>query len=345
VTTVLTINPGSNSLQAVVIDADALEARDRADSEQELDELLDRTPDLDAVGHRLVHGGSQLLAPTIVDDGVVDVIHAASSLAPLHVPNTLKLLTMLRKRLPDVPHVVCPDTAFHCDIPAVAHTYAVPVQWREQFGIRRYGFHGLSYAWTADQVKVPNLLAAHLGGGCSVAAIRDGRSVDTSMGFTPLDGLPMTKRSGSVDPGAILWLLEQGLTLEEIRDGLYKQSGLLGLSGGVSADTRELVESDDPKAAFALDVFTHQIRHALAAMATNFDHVDAVVFTGEIGWDQPEVREAVCAGLGALGIRGGLSGNRDSDGLISPAGAGIPVYVVQPREDLQICRDTVQALT
>jgi acetate kinase len=345
VTTVLTINPGSNSLQAVVIDADTLETRDRADSEQELDELLDRTPDLCAVGHRLVHGGSQVLAPAIVDDDVVDIIHTASSLAPLHVPMTLKLLTLLRKRLPDVPHVVCPDTAFHRDIPAVASTYAIPVQWREQLGIRRYGFHGLSYAWTASQVKVPNLLAAHLGGGCSVCAIRDGRSVDTSMGFTPLDGLPMTKRSGSVDPGAILWLLEQGLSVPEIRDGLYKQSGLLSLSDGVSADTRELVASDDPKAAFALEVFAHRIRHALAAMATNFDHVDALVFTGEIGWDQPEIREAVCAGLGALGIRGGLSGNRDSDGLISPAGADIPVYVVQPREDLQICRDTMQALT
>jgi acetate kinase len=345
VTTILTINPGSNSLQAVVVDADTLQALDRADSEQDLDGLLDRTTDLDAVGHRLVHGGAELLEPTIVDDRVVGVIQTAGSLAPLHVPMTLKLLATLRKRLPDVPHVVCPDTAFHRDIPAVANTYAVPVQWRERFGVRRYGFHGLSYAWTASQVKVPNLLAAHLGGGCSVCAIRDGRSVDTSMGFTPLDGLPMTKRSGSVDPGAILWLLEQGLSVQEVRDGLYTQSGLLGLSGGVSADTRELVVSDDPEAAFALDVFVHHIRQALAAMATNFDHVDALVFTGEIGWDQPEVREAVCAGLGTLGIHGGLSGNRDHDGPVSPANADIPVHVVQPREDLQICHDTRQALT
>jgi len=164
------------------------------------------------------------------------------------------------------------------------------------------------------------------------------------MGFTPLDGVPMTKRSGSVDPGLLLWLLDRGLTADELRDGLYTGSGLLGLSDGISADTRDLVASDDARAAFALDVFAHRIRRELAAMATNFDHIDALVFTGEIGWDQPEVREAICAGLGVLNVGGGLAGNRDSDGPISSADAAVPVFVVKPREDIQLCRDALRAL-
>jgi acetate kinase len=342
VTAVLTINPGSNSLQAVVVDTMTEQVLARATDESGLDDLLNH--EFAAVGHRLVHGGPEITQPTIVDNGVMSALEAASSLAPLHVPVTLRLLSKLRERLPDVPHVLCPDTAFHRDLPAVASTYALPAQWREKFGLRRYGFHGLSYAWASSQVRLPNLLIAHLGGGCSVCAVKDGRSVDTSMGFTPLDGVPMTKRSGSVDPGLLLWLLDQGLTVDELRDGLYTQSGLLGLSGGISDDTRELVAADDPRATFALDVFAHRIRHELAAMATNFSHVDALVFTGEIGWDQAEVREAVCAGLGVLGIHGGLHGNRDSDGPVSSADALVPVYVVRPREDLQLCRDTVRVL-
>ncbi|MFI9383403.1 acetate/propionate family kinase [Kutzneria sp. NPDC052558] len=341
-TAVLTVNPGSNSLQAVLVDAESEEVLARATDEAGLDDLLDR--DLAAVGHRLVHGGSQVTKPTIVDDDVVKAVEAASSLAPLHVPVTVRLLAKLRERLPNVPHVVCPDTAFHRNLPSVAHTYALPAEWREKFGLRRYGFHGLSYAWAASQVQRPNILAAHLGGGCSACAIQDGRSIDTSMGFTPLDGVPMTKRSGSVDPGLLLWLLDQGLTVDEVRDGLYTRSGLLGLSGGISDDTRELVAAEDDQAAFALAVFAHRVRRELAALATNFDHIDALVFTGEIGWDQPEVREAVCVGLGVLGIHSGLAGNRDDDGPVSPPDADVPVFVVRPREDLQLCRETVRAL-
>ncbi|GLY47790.1 acetate kinase [Lentzea sp. NBRC 102530] len=320
--TVLTINPGSSSLQAEVVDASSERVLARAESEAELDDLLEH--DVDAVGHRLVHGGPELLAPTVVDDSVVELVRDACSLAPLHVPVSLKLLSALRDRLPDVPHVVCPDTAFHRDLPEVAATWAVPESWRTRFRLRRYGFHGLSYAWVASRVDAPNVLAAHLGGGCSVCAIENGRSVDTSMGFTPLDGVPMAKRSGSVDPGMVLWLLEQGLTLDEVRDGLYRESGLLGLSGGLSDDTRELVASDDPKAAFALAVFAHRVSRELAATAVSLRRVDALVFTGEIGWDQPEVREAVLAGLGILG--------------------DVPVHVVKPEENLQICRETLRAL-
>ncbi|WP_200797449.1 acetate/propionate family kinase [Streptoalloteichus hindustanus] len=308
------------------------------------------------VGHRLVHGGPRLRRPTLADDEAVAAAREAAPLAPVHVPSALRLLGTTRTLLPHVPHVLCPDTAFHADLPEVASTYPLPKSWRDRHGLRRFGFHGLSYAWAVRRaaqlldrpVADLQLLLTHLGGGCSVCAVRGGRSVDTSMGFTPLEGVPMTKRSGSVDPGILLWLLERGgLTPEELSDGLYQHSGLMGLSGERSADTRELVpaaERGDAAARLAMDVFAHRLRRELAAAATSLDRIDAVVFTGEIGWDQPEVREAACAGLGLLGVRGGLAGNREDDGPVSAPGAAVPVLVVRPREELQIARDTRTAL-
>ncbi|MDU0289816.1 hypothetical protein [Saccharothrix longispora] len=204
------------------------------------------------------------------------------------------------------------------------------VGWRERHGLRRYGFHGLSYEWALDRAAALldrpaeglSVLMAHLGGGCSVCAVRDGRSVDTSMGFTPLEGVPMSKRSGSVDPG------------------------LLGLSGGRSGDTRDLVAAagEDGAAALALGVFAHRVRRELAAAATSLDRLDALVFTGEIGWDQPEVRADVVAGLSLLGIPGDLVADPGGDGPVSPPDADVPVLVVRPREELQLCRATLAAL-
>jgi acetate kinase len=364
---VLVVNPGSSSLRVSLVDTGGNLVEDTAhvehppesaEANDALDDFLGRidTSALVAVGHRLVHGGAELRTPTVVDDGVVDAAWRVKSLAPLHVPATLRLLDLLREKVPNVPHVLCPDTAFHADLPEVAYTYPLPRQWREKFGLRRFGFHGLSYAWalgrTAELLGRPredlSVVLAHLGGGSSVCAVRDGRSVDTSMGFTPLEGTPMAKRSGSIDPGLLVWLIrEGGLAVSEVEDGLYRRSGLLGLSGGRSDDTRELVavRDDDPAADLALRVFDHRVRREIAAAATNLDRVDALVFTGEIGWDQPEVREDICAGLGVLGISGGLTGNRENDGAISPPGARIPVLLVEPREDLQLCRDTMTALT
>jgi len=255
----------------------------------------------EAVGHRLVHGGDVLRRAAVANDELRKALDRVAGLAPLHVPVALSLLDRLRQRLPNVPHVLCPDTAFHADLPDAAATYALPASWRSLWGLRRYGFHGLSYAWATRRaakllgrdVADVQMVLTHLGGGSSVCAVKSGRSVDTSMGFTPLDGVPMSTRSGAVDPGMLIWLLEGGrLSLSELADGLNQQSGLLGLSAGRSNDTRDLVAaaSDDPTAALALDVFVHGVRREIAAAATSLDRLDAVVFTGEIGWDQPEVR-------------------------------------------------------
>lgn len=362
--TVLTVNAGSGSLKAHLVDPStehvehAAEIEHPPDSDeawQALDKLLDKATDLQAVGHRLVHGGAEVRDPTVVDSQVRRAVVRATSLAPLHLPATVTLLDRLRDRLPDVPHVVCPDTAFHRDLPEHVATYALPRAWRERFDLRRYGFHGLSYRWALDRVALLldrpvgdlRVLLTHLGGGCSVCAVRDGRSVDTSMGLTPLDGLVMAKRSGAVDPGLLLWLLrETSLDADELDEGLNHRSGLLGLSNDRSPDTRDLVDAapNDPAAALALMVFTHHARRGLAAAATSLDRVDALVFTGEIGWDQPEVRADIVAGLTLLGISTELSGNREEDGLISPPNAAVPVFVIRPREELQLCRDTLSAL-
>ncbi len=309
-----------------------------------------------AVGHRLVHGGDLLRGPTVVDDALRTALDGLADLAPLHLPPALRLLDEVRDWLPGVPHVVCPDTAFHARLPEPAATYPLSADWRGRWGLRRYGFHGLSYAWAtrraADLLDRPvgelHLVLAHLGGGCSVCAVRGGRSVDTSMGFTPLDGVPMSTRSGAVDPGMLLWLLQgDRLDVAELAEGLQHRSGLLGLSGGRSGDTRELVAAagaGDRDAMLALDVFIHRVRREIAAAATSLDRLDAVVFTGEIGWDQPEVRAGVCAGLGLFGVAPPVRGNRTGDGPVSARGAPVPVLVVQPREELQLAAETRAAL-
>lgn len=360
-TVVLTVNPGSHSLKLHLINTETEEVLasetsnavpDAKSAASVIEELIGDTT-ISAVGHRLVHGGPHVRSPTVVDASSLKQAQAAADLAPQHVPVTMEILNGACDRLPDVPHVLCPDTAFHSDLPEVAATYPIPASWRERFGIRRYGFHGLSYAWATSRAASllgrpatsVNLLLAHLGGGCSVCAVRDGGSVDTSMGFTPLEGVPMSTRSGSVDPGMLLWLLER-IPLEEVRDELYHQSGLLGMSSN-SGDTRDLVRASaqgDAKAQLALDVFTRRVSQALAAMAVSLPRVDALVFTGEIGWDQPEVRQAICQDLGRLGVPATLpSGNPTTDSLLSSRFAPVPVLAVQPREELQIARETAMA--
>ncbi|WP_344864540.1 acetate kinase [Amycolatopsis ultiminotia] len=348
---VLTVNPGSASLRLHLVEddrvLDSLETGPH--SEREINSFLHRTDGIDVVAHRLVHGGSHLVTPTEVTRQVRETIAGCRSLAPEHVPGTEALLDLLTDLLPDARHVVCPDTAFHRGLPEVSRTYALPEQWRARWDLRRYGFHGLSYAWAlrraAELLDRPagelNLLIAHLSGGCSVAAVAHGRSVDTSMGFTPLEGSVMARRSGTVDPGMLLWLLREGhLTVEELEDGLYHRSGLLGLSA-TSDDTRDLVRdanAGDVKARFTLAVFEHSVRRELAAVAAGLPRIDALVFTGDIGWDQPEVAESVAGGLPVLGIRGGLSRARERDGVLSEPGAAVPVLAIQSREELSLAR-------
>ncbi|MGW8451248.1 acetate/propionate family kinase [Streptomyces niveus] len=325
----------------------------------QLRDLLRYAPAPTAVGHRIVHGGPELRRHTLVDDGVRDALQRTADLAPAHVPPALRVLDAARELLPNVPHVACFDTVFHAGLPAAAREFAVPETWRGEFGVRRYGFHGLSYAWalarTAELLrqrpKRLRVVIAHLGGGCSVCAVRGGTSVDTTMGFTPLDGLVMSRRSGAVDPGALIWLqTRHGLSAEEIDDALNHHSGLLALSGS-SGDTRDLVRdraAGDERAALALDVFTHHCRRGIAAMAASLDRVDALVFTGEIGEDQPEVREEVCAGLGILGVSGGLRVPEPGDDapahLVSTPEAAVPVVVVPTGEARQIDGETRRLL-
>ncbi|MEV4319992.1 acetate/propionate family kinase [Actinocrispum sp. NPDC049592] len=348
-TIILTVNPGSNSLQVHVVESGkVITAVTQEGHSADAFAKLELTGSVDAVGHRLVHGGPHLRQPTVVTDKVLSKVEEAAALAPLHVPITLKLLDMARERFPGVPHVLCPDTAFHASLGDVAITYPLPAEWRARYGLRRYGFHGLSYAWATSRAAAildrpaseVSLLLAHLGGGCSVCAVRDGSSVDTSMGFTPLEGVPMSTRSGSVDPGMLLWLLER-MSLDEVREGLYHESGLLGLSGGFSSDTRDLVREHCD---LALGVFTHRVSQALAAMSVNLPRIDGLVFTGEIGWDQPEVRAAVCRGLTRLGIPAALNPNPTEDTIISSPHAPIPVLAVEPHEELEIARETAQLI-
>ena len=360
--TVLTVNAGSHSLHLANVDGDVISTRlDRSDPPgsaevaQAVDDFLARHEPPEAVGHRLVHGGDVLRRAAVADDELREAVNRVADLAPLHVPVALGLLDRMRERLPSVPHVLCPDTAFHAGLPDAAATYALPASWRSRWGLRRYGFHGLSYAWATRRaarlldrdVAELQMVLTHLGGGSSVCAVNAGRSVDTSMGFTPLDGVPMSTRSGAVDPGMLIWLLEsRRLSLDELADGLNRQSGLLGLSAGRSNDTRDLVAAaaGHPAAALALDVFVHRVRREIAAAATSLDRLDAVVFTGEIGWDQPEVRHGICSGLRQLGVPIPTRGTRRDDGPVSPNDATVNVLVVEPKEELEIATETLAAL-
>jgi acetate kinase len=286
---VLVVNAGSTSLKLSVVDA--------AEGSRSIAEIEDAPP-VAAVAHRVVHGGDRFVEPTLVDDEVAESLRALVELAPLHTRPALAALAEARRKLPGVPHVAVFDTAFHHAIPEHAATYPLPAAWRA-LGIRRYGFHGLSVAWAAEEVPVARLVVCHLGGGCSVTAVREGVSVDTTMGFTPLEGVPMGTRSGSVDPGALLYLLRHGVGVDELESGLERDSGLRGLGG--TNDVAELLAAADARSRLALDVFTYRVAQAAAAMATALGGLDAIVFTGGIGEHADTVREAIVARLRFLG--------------------------------------------
>ncbi|MEV6780937.1 acetate/propionate family kinase [Streptomyces sp. NPDC051098] len=366
---VLVLDAGSSSLHITLFSADGtrIAARHSAgppgpESAGDLRDFLTTVPRPDTVGHRLVHGGPHLTRHTVIDERVRQRLDEVRTLAPLHLPPALAVADAARELLPDVPHVACFDTVFHRGLPAAAREYAVPERWRTEYGMRRYGFHGLSYAWclerTAEVLERPadglRAVLVHLGGGCSACAVRDGRSMDTTMGLTPLEGLVMSRRSGSVDPGALLWLQRRhGLTARELEEDLHRRSGLLGLSG-TSGDTRDLVRArkrGDTAAEAALAVFVHSCRRGIAAMSASLDRLDVLVFTGEIGEDQPEVREEVCAGLGVLGVRAGLAVPpleelyREGVRRIDGPGPGVPVVVVATGETQQIAVETRRVLT
>jgi acetate kinase len=365
---VLVVNAGSSSLKLRVVDgADALAghadlpAVGVASPDDIAGALSDLAP-FDAVGHRVVHGGAAFRAPVVVDDDVRRRLDELTALAPLHQPKSLAGLDAVTALAPAVPSVACFDTAFHATLPPAASTYAVPAEWRERLGVRRYGFHGLSHAYAsrratamaaAEGAPASRVVTCHLGAGASLAAVFEGRSVDTTMGFTPLEGLTMATRSGSVDPGAVLWLVtHQGMTAAEVTDALEHHSGLTALAG--TADMAAVVAragEGDRAAGLALAVYLHHLRAGIAAMAASLGGLDMLAFTGGVGENAPAVRAGAGGGLPFLGVAVDAAANLavdvatrpDSD--ITGAGATARVVVIAAREDLEIARSVRAVLT
>ena len=355
---VLVVNTGSSSLKLRVLDRDDLvtAAADIAPPPgggiaDVINDFLERAPKPDAAGHRVVHGGAEFTAPVLLDAASEERLSRLQDLAPLHNRPALEAIRALQRLRPALPSVACFDTSFHASLPAAAATYALPAEWNQRWGLRRFGFHGLSHAYASRRaaellgqpVELLRLVTAHLGAGASLAAVADGQSVDTTMGFTPLEGLVMATRSGSVDPGLVLWLQEHGgLSAKSVEHGLEHDSGLAGLAGG-SGDMREVlagVAAGDAGARLALEVYLHRLRASIAAMAAAMGGLDALVFTGGIGQASADVRSRTCEGLGFLGL--GIDRRRNDEGngdrIVSPPAAVPAVAIVEAREDIEIAR-------
>jgi acetate kinase len=289
--------------------------------------------DVDAVAHRVVHGGPRFREPVVIHEAVRAEIEKLESLAPLHNAPALRAIDEAQRALPDVPHVAVFDTAFHVTIPEVAATYAVPQEWRN-WGVRRYGFHGLSVQWCAEQVSVPRLVVCHLGGGSSVTAVLYGHSVDTTMGFSPLEGVPMMTRSGSIDPGAVLYLLrERGLAPDALEHELNLESGMKALAGG-TGDMRDV----EAAGGLALDVFTYRVAAAVAAMTAAVGGLDALAFTAGIGENSALVRARACERLAFLGIELDPAANEQAEPDCKISHGRVTVHVIRAREELVAAR-------
>ena len=354
---ILVANAGSSSLKLRLLEPDDRLAasidlpapRGRVDAPA-LGAALGPLGRVDVVGHRIVHGGAEFTHAVRVDDQVMRRLRALSDLAPLHQPISLAVLDALRRAFPGTPAIACFDTAFHSAMPAAAATYALPAEWREKWGLRRYGFHGLSHAWAARRAaeivggaaRGLRIVTCHLGAGASLAAVADGRSLDTTMGFTPLDGLVMATRSGSIDPGLVLWLEEHaGTPAAELADTLEHRSGLLGLAG--TSDMREVVaraERGDRNARLGLDVYVHRLRAGIAAMCAAMAGMDALVFTGGVGENSPVLRRRAVDGFEFLGVSldAGRNAEATGDREIGGDGSRVRALVVSAREDLEIAR-------
>jgi acetate kinase len=354
---ILAVNAGSSSLKLSLLEDDDVLVRSRGldlpdgrIDEPALRAELAAAGEIDAVGHRIVHGGTDFVEPVLVDGGVLRRLHGLVDLAPLHQPASLRALEEVGRLLPGIPAVACFDTAFHARIPAAAATYALPREWRERWTLRRFGFHGLSHAYASrraaelldrplEQLRV---VTCHLGAGASLAAVAGGVSVDTTMGFTPLEGLVMATRSGSVDPGLVLWLEDHaGVPASELATALERRSGLLGLAG--TAEMAEVLEREaagDADAGLAVAVYLHRLRAGIAAMAAAADGLDALVFTGGVGENAPEIRARAAAGLGFLGVAVDERRNAacEPDADVGAPGSPARVLAVRAREDVEIAR-------
>jgi acetate kinase len=303
-----------------------------------------------AIGHRVVHGGPDYSAPTVIDETVLKRLDTFSPLAPLHQPNNLAPIRAVRARQPQMLQVACFDTAFHRGHPEVADRYALPETLYAE-GVRRYGFHGLSYEYIADRLPevAPDIakgrvVVAHLGSGASMCAISRGRSVESTLGFTALDGLPMGTRPGQLDPGVVLYLMsEKGMSAKEIERLLYNDCGLKGLSG-ISNDVRELLKSADPRAKRALDYFVYRITLSAGMLASAMGGIDGIVFTAGIGENAPRIREAVAKRLAWLGLELDAEANNKGASRISREGSRVACYVIPTDEELMIARHTLHVL-
>jgi acetate kinase len=299
---------------------------------------------LRAVGHRVVHGGADYAQPVLVDDVVFAALEKLTPLAPLHQPHNLAAIRALRETQPQLPQVACFDTAFHRTHPQLADLYALPWEYYEA-GVRRYGFHGLSYEYIASALpKVAPAIAngrvivAHLGSGASLCAMRGRQSVDSTMGFSPLDGIPMGTRPGAIDPGVLLYLVGQrGMTPAALEKLLYKESGMIGLSG-VSNDMRLLVESPEPRARLAVDYFVHYVAKEIGALAAVLGGMDGLVFTAGIGENSPEIRARIVSACAWLGITLDADANQRGGACISAADSAVSAWVVPTNEELMIAR-------
>jgi acetate kinase len=309
-----------------------------------------------AVGHRVVHGGD-FSSPVRITPAIRSRISALGELAPLHNPPSLETLAAAESLLPEIPHVAVFDTAFHATLPAEARTYPLPHAWTVDFGIRRYGFHGLSHSYCAARAAETlarhagelRLVICHLGHGCSASAVLHGRSVDTTMGFTPLDGLMMATRSGSLDPGILTHVqLHHGFGAKEVDEALNQRAGLLGVSG-ISGDMREVLaarRAGNERAGLAVGVYVHRVRQAIGALAVTLGDVDALVFTGGVGENSPEVRMEVCRGLECLGLELDSDANAGCrpDADVARRGRPARILVLAAREDLAMLSEVVRVL-
>lgn len=357
---VLVVNAGSSSLRLrlldpedVVLAEEHLERWDPAD-EETITTIVNRFPRPDAVGHRVVHGGERFTRPTPLNEEVENGIAELSRLAPLHQPRALAAIRRVSAALPDVPAVACFDTVFHTTLPTAASTYALPGEWRDRWGLRRFGFHGLSHAYAVRRTAAMlghtdtgfRVVSCHLGAGASLCAAIDGRSVDTTMGFTPLEGLVMATRSGSVDPGLVLWLITvAGLSPADVSEGLEQRSGLAGLSGhpGDMRDVLAARREGKKEAVIAFDVYLHRLVREIAAMTASMGGIDALAFTGGVGEHSPVVRVEVASRLGYLGVAVDPRKNSATvgvDAVIGVEESSVQTVVVQAREDLEIARQT-----
>jgi acetate kinase len=355
---VLVVNAGSSSLKLSLLDGDdeLLFDKEFDSASASLDGAIREMGEVEAVGHRVVHGGVRYDSSVRIDAGVTRYLQTITDLAPLHLPAALTAIDAVSRLLPDVPAVACFDTAFHSRMPPAASTYAIPRAWRERHGIKRFGFHGFSHAYAARRAAemlggsptALRVVTCHLGAGASLAAVLGGRSIDTTMGFTPLEGVVMATRSGSVDPGILLYLMRHaGMSESDLTEGLDRKGGLLALAD--TPDMREVLRrkgSGDPAAKLALDVYVHRLRSAVASMAAALNGLDVLVFTGGVGEHSRDVRAAAAEGLGFLGVAIDVAKNEQVDGDcdVSAAPSRVRTLVVHAREDIEVARDVRRVL-